>query len=292
MSLVRAVRVPAACACAQARRSADRLEHALRQAGVAGGVPWRAKVAGPVKHVSFLVDGKVRWVDRIAPFAFGGGRDLNTFGLSNGKHVLELRAYGAKSWTRHAFVVRVKNEPFTLATVGIKTKEKVTGVLPVQALFTGVPPSRVLLYLDGRLIDHDTSAPYLFNWDTRRGKNGVHTLTLAGRAHDGRVVRSRVQVTVANDVVRPPQIAADSLVDGQTVSGLQHWLVQTGGSVAKVEFLVDGTVRGTSNAAPYSYDWDTSMETPGSHALVVRVTGADGTVVQQSLTVTVAAAAP
>ncbi len=124
---------------------------------VAGDVPWRAKVGGPVKHVSFLVDGKVRWVDRIAPFAFAGGRDLNTLGLSNGKHVLELRAFGAKSWTRHRFVVRVKNEPFTLATVGLKAKQKVTGVLPVQALFTGMPPARVLLYLDGRLIDHDTS---------------------------------------------------------------------------------------------------------------------------------------
>jgi N-acetyl-anhydromuramyl-L-alanine amidase AmpD len=256
---------------------------------VAGDVPWRAKVGGPVRHVSFLVDGKVRWVDRIAPFAFAGGRELNTFGLANGKHVLELRAYGSKSWTRHRFVVRVKNEPFTLATVGIKAKQKVTGVLPVQALFTGVAPSRVLLYLDGRLIDHDTSAPYLFHWDTRRAKHGVHTLTVAGRARDGRIVRSRVQVTVANDVVQPPKLVADSLVDAQSVSGQQHWLVQTGGSVAKVEFIVDGVVRGTSTAAPWSYDWDTSAETPGAHALVVRVTGADGTVVQQALTVTVAA---
>jgi N-acetyl-anhydromuramyl-L-alanine amidase AmpD len=256
---------------------------------VAGDVPWRAQVGGPVKHVSFLVDGKVRWVDRIAPFAFAGGRDLDTLGLANGKHVLELRAYGAKSWTRHHFVVRVKNEPFTLATVGLKAKQKVTGVLPVQALFTGVPPARVLLYLDGRLIDHDTSAPYVFHWDTKRAKDGVHTLTVAGRARDGRIVRSRVQVTVENGVTLPPKIAADSLVDGQTVSGLQHWLVQTSGSVAKVEFLVDGAVRATSTAAPYSYDWDTSPETPSAHALVVRLTGADGTVVQQSLTVTVAA---
>ena len=60
-----------------------------------------------MKHVAYLVDGKVRWVDRIAPFAFAGGKPLNTLGLQNGKHVLEVRAYGAKSWTRHRFTVRV-----------------------------------------------------------------------------------------------------------------------------------------------------------------------------------------
>jgi chitinase len=94
---------------------------------------------------------------------------------------------------------------------------------------------------------------------------------------------------VANDALQPAKIVADSLVDGQPVSGVQHWLVQTSGSVAKVEFVVDGVVRTTSNAAPYAYDWDTGAETPGQHALVVRAIGQDGIVAQQSLTVTVAA---
>jgi N-acetyl-anhydromuramyl-L-alanine amidase AmpD len=257
---------------------------------LAGEVPWRTTVRGPVRHVSFLVDGKVLWTDRVAPYAFAGGkRLLDTFSLRNGKHRLEVRAYGAKSWTRQRFVVRVRNEPFTLAPVDLKPKQIVAGVVPVQAVFTGAPPARVLLYLDGRQIDHDTSAPYLFKWDSRRTTDGLHTITLAGRARDGRVVRSRVQVRVANDALQPAKIVADSLVDGQPVSGVQHWLVQTSGSVAKVEFVVDGVVRTTSTAAPHAYDWDTGAETPGQHALVVRAIGQDGIVAQQSLTVTVAA---
>jgi N-acetyl-anhydromuramyl-L-alanine amidase AmpD len=254
---------------------------------VAGRVPWRVKVSGPVRRVSFLVDHKLRWTDRIGGFAFGGGRPLDTFGLRNGKHVLELRAYGAKSWTRHRFVVRVKNEAFTLAPVGLQAKQKVTGLVPVKALFTGVPPARVLLYVDGKLVEHDTSPPYVFNWDTRRVGNGAHALTLAARARDGRVVRSRVGVVVANNVVQPAAIAADSLANGQTVSGLQHWLVQTSGSVAKVEFLVDGAVAATTTNAPYAFDWDAAAASPGLHALGVRVTGADGFVAQEDLTVTV-----
>ena len=254
---------------------------------LAGKVPWRTTVGGPVRHVSYLVDGKVRWVDRIAPFAFAGGKPLNTLGLENGKHVLEVRAYGSKSWTRHRFAVRVRNEAFTLAPVGLKAKEKVVGMLPVQALFTGVPPARVLLYLDGREIDHDTSPPYLFKWDTRRATDGLHLLTLAGRARDGRVVRSRIPVNVVNGSVLPAAIAGDSLVDGQTVSGTQHWLVQTSGTVAAVELSVDGVTRATLTKAPYAWDWQASAETPGPHRLSVRVTGADGAFVEQALTVTV-----
>jgi N-acetyl-anhydromuramyl-L-alanine amidase AmpD len=252
---------------------------------VAGAVPWRTKVDGPVRHVSYLVDGKVRWTDRIAPFSFAGGKLWNTVSLRNGVHKLEVRAYGAKSWARQAFAVRVRNEPFTLAPVGLKAKQQVSGMLPVQALFTGVPPARVLLYLDGALIDHDTSAPYVFRWDTRRAPDGLHTLTLAGRARDGRIVRSRVQVNVAN--AQPAALVSSSLADGQTVSGTQHWLVETSGGVAKVELSVDGAVRATLTKAPYAWDWDTTAETAGAHTLTARVTGAGGTAVEKSFTVTV-----
>ena len=256
---------------------------------IAGDVPWRTRVVGPVTKVAFAIDGKVRWVDHVAPFAFSGGKLWRTVDLRNGKHALEIRAYSARgSWTRHRFTVRVRNEPFTLAPVGIEPRQQVSGVLPVQAVFTGVPPSRVLLYLDGRQVDHDTSPPYVFRWDTRRTTDGAHTLTLAGRAHDGRIVRSRVQVLVANAVSMPAKIVASSLADGQTVSGVPHWLVETSGNVARVEFVVDGAVRATATAAPYAYDWDTSAEAAGSHSLAVRATGANGAVAEQTLRVTVA----
>jgi hypothetical protein len=49
-------------------------------------------------------------------------------------------------------------------------------------------------------------------------------------------------------------------------------------------------VHATATGAPYFYDWDTSTETPGPHALAVRAVGADGTVLEHALTVTVAPA--
>ena len=254
---------------------------------VAGRVPWKIEVGGPVERVAFLVDGKVRWIDHIAPFQFAGGRRLwNTTTLRNGVHKLELRAYGANSWTRRTFTVRVKNQPFSLAQVAFKPNQVVSGVIPIHAIFTG-RPARVALLLDGREIDHDTSTPYLFKWDTRRTKDGRHTIALVGRAPDGRLVRSAVTVVVDNADVAP-KIVSSSLADGQTVADVQHWLVQTSGKIDHVEFSVDGAVRSSPSVAPYALDWDTAQETPGQHQLTIRAVGADGTVAQQSLTVTVA----
>src|SRR5581483_3150294 len=134
----------------------------------------------------------------------------------------------------------------------------------------------------------DTSAPYLFKWDTRRTKDGLHTLALAGRARDGRIVRSRVLVDVVNKTVQPAKIVSSSLVDGQTVSGTQHWLVATSGSVARVEFDVDGLPQVTQAKAPYAYDWNTTDEAAGTHQLTVRAYGIEGDVASQTITVTVA----
>jgi N-acetyl-anhydromuramyl-L-alanine amidase AmpD len=257
---------------------------------VAGRVPWRTKVGGPVERVEFLVDGRVKWVDHVAPYAFAGGGLWNTTTLRNGKHRLELRAYGTTSWTRRTFTLRVRNERFTLQQVAFKPNQQVSGVVPVRAIFTG-KPALVRLVVDGKVVSHDTAVPYLFQWDTRKAKDGPHRITLVGNAPDGREVRSTVVVVVNNAAVAP-QLVADSLVDGQTVAGVQHWLVQTGGKIDHVEFSVDDVVRGTSATAPYAWDWDTAQETPGQHMLLVRAIGADGAVAQQQLTVTVAPTAP
>ncbi|MES1246414.1 MAG: N-acetylmuramoyl-L-alanine amidase [Actinomycetota bacterium] len=257
---------------------------------VAGKVPWRVDVSGPVKRVAFLVDGKVRWTDHVAPFGFAQGAPLNTTTLRNGRHVLELRAYGTRSWTRRRFTIRVRNAPFTMQQVAFKPKQQVSGVVPVRAIFTG-KPSSVRLLLDGKVIQHDAKAPYVFTWDTRRSADGMHTVALVGRAADGRVVRSAVQVLVDNAAVTP-RIAASSIVDGQTVAGTQHWLVTTTGAIDHVEFSVDGVVRGTAAAAPYAWDWDTTQDAPGPHVLVVRAVGKDGEVAQLQANVTAVASAP
>jgi CHRD domain/Bacterial Ig domain len=55
--------------------------------------------------------------------------------------------------------------------------------------------------------------------------------------------------------------------------------VTAAAGVTRVEFLVDGAVVGTSTAAPYTFEWDTSTVADGTHSLTARVTDAANAVV-------------
>jgi hypothetical protein len=252
-----------------------------------GREPWAAVVKGPgITRVDFLVDGKLRWRDRTKPFAFARGTGLNTFALKNGRHTVEVRAYGPRgAWTRSRFAVRVSNAPFTVrATV----PSSAAAIVAVQARAAGAKAARVELWVDGRRVDHDTRAPFVFRWDTRRIQDGKRVVELRARAVDGRTAARRVVVVVRNTpAVVPPGVTSQTLAEGQVVAGPVPWTAEVQGTVEKVEFLVDGVVRATVTQAPWTYAWDTVGETDGPHRVTVRATGA-GKTAESSVTVVVA----
>lgn len=249
--------------------------------------PWAAVTTGPgITRVDFLVDGKLRWRDRTKPYSFARGSGLNTFLLANGRHTLELRAFGPRgAWTRKRLRIRVANRPFTVRTT---VPGSVTGTVPVQARVTGAKAKRVELWVDGKRLDHDTRAPFAFRWSSTRVGDGEHVVELRARARDGRTAAVRRRVYVTNGVAAgAPTIASQSLVEGQRVVGPVEWSADVRGTVEKVEFLVDGAVRGTVTAAPWTFAWDTGTEPEGPHRVTVRATGG-GKVAEASVTVTVA----
>jgi hypothetical protein len=58
--------------------------------------------------------------------------------------------------------------------------------------------------------------------------------------------------------------------------------------VAKVEFYVDGALKGTDTTAPYAFDWNTLPETAGAHALKAVATDVPGLTGSHQISVTVA----
>jgi hypothetical protein len=276
----------------------------LRVGPLAGIVPWRARTTGGVRSVEFVVDGRVVWTDRRPPFAFAGGRGLNTTRLANGPHVLELRAYG--DGTRHDITRRtvvVDNRAFRLTTAGARDWSRVRGTVRLRARAWGAKARSVVLKVNGRVIARDARTPYAFRWNTRRVKDRKHVLELEARSVDGRVATRRLARVVRNRPVRPPRprpkpkpvppkapplaIVDQSVADGQEVDGLVVWRVFVQGRVERVEFSIDGTVRGTDVAAPYTLGWDTALETPGPHVLAARAVGPNGKAVTARVTVTV-----
>jgi hypothetical protein len=115
-------------------------------------------------------------------------------------------------------------------------------------------------------------------------------VTLVAVAADGRVAKRRLPLVVTNHVVQqpkpkprpkpkplpPPDVTAQNLADGQSVTGLVDWRAHTIGPVARVEFVVDGTVIATATTEPWATAWDSSTVAPGPHTLEVRAFTNDG----------------
>jgi bacterial leucyl aminopeptidase len=72
----------------------------------------------------------------------------------------------------------------------------------------------------------------------------------------------------------PLTLTGMSVADGQEVTGLVLWRVDVRGRAERVEFVVDGVVRGTDVAAPYTFGWNASAEPAGTHRLTARAVGA------------------
>jgi len=281
-----------------------------------GIVPWRAATKGPAAaRVDFLLDGERLWSDHRAPFAFGGRRGWNTTQLPNGPHVLVVRAVGRNGKAAVSrLAVNVRNREFAVTTAGLRSWQRVRGKLTVHANVFGARTTGIGLYVDGRVVSRDRAAPFRLTWNSHRVADGRHRLTVAAEARDGRIAKRRVPVVVHNKPLpkpkpkpkpkpaprpkpkpkppAPPVVTAQSLAEGQTVQGPVAWTVQTTGPVVRVEFLLDGTPRGTATAAPWTFAWDATPEPPGPHRATVRAVTADGRTAESTVTVTVAPPAP
>lgn len=76
---------------------------------------------------------------------------------------------------------------------------------------------------------------------------------------------------------------------GGAVSGTYGWAATPSdvSATAKIEFLIDGAVKGTDTSSPYGYVLDTKTLTDGVHTWVVKATASDGRVATVSEQVTV-----
>ena len=230
---------------------------------VRGTFRWRARTTGPVRKVEVAVDGKVRLRDLRVPF----GGLWETRGLRNGRHTIVLRAHGPRGVTAVArFRVLVKNRPLVLRA---SAPREVAGVLELGAAVTDGKARKVLLFLDGKRIDHDTSRPFAFSWNSLRVANGRHVLLIRATDRFGRTATKRLTVTVVN-----PAIVSQAVADGV-------WTVETKGRVERVELLADGEVQATLTEAPYS--WPLSFD-PTGRALAARALGLNGAVVEAPAT--------
>jgi N-acetyl-anhydromuramyl-L-alanine amidase AmpD len=265
-----------------------RIESSLASGVIEGRSDWRARTTRRVERVEFRVDGRLVWRDHRAPY----GHALNTALLRNGRHRLEVRAIPRRGKIVLARqTVRVANRAFDLTTAKLHDGQDVRGVLTFHANVRGATPHGITLLVDGKPVSRDARRPFALRWDSRRVRDGRHTLELVARAVDGRLARRSVRVLVHNKAPRmrtaAPKIVTQSLREGEVVSSAVVWRFQLRGSVARVEIRVDGKLRGALTEPPLAWMWDTTLEQPGRHVLTARAVSRDGRSSETRVAVTV-----
>lgn len=167
-----------------------------------------------VYRVEFFVDGKLRWRDRVGPFAFHRGNGWDTRSVPNGRHLLTAKIYGRRGYRMlRRYPVRVNNKPIDLALTGVAPEGGLRGEVTVGAT-PSYPVRRLVLYVDGRPVSRDASAPYRLRWDSTAAVEGPHRLVVYGRTAGGRRAVADVPVIVANgDLPASLDLALDAPVD-------------------------------------------------------------------------------
>lgn len=168
-----------------------------------------------VYRVEFFVDGKLRWRDRVGPFAFARGRGWDTRTVPNGRHLLTAKVYGRRGYRMlRRYPVRVDNKPIELLLEGVAPDGGARGDVTID-IAPSYPVTRLVLYVDGKAVSRDGSAPYRLHWDSTAAAEGPHELLVYGRTAGGRRAARLVPVVVANASDLPPSVdlALDAPVD-------------------------------------------------------------------------------
>jgi hypothetical protein len=241
--------------------------------------------------VEFILDGRVVHVDRRRPFVY----PLNTAKLANRSYKLQVHGIaGPGRYDVEGAWARVDNKTFALTSAGARPWMLAPRTLKLRVRPWGQKAAKMVFTVNGKVRTVDSRPPFLFSWSSQGLRPGRHVLQVLATSIDGRTAVRRIPVVVPQPpkprVAPKPKpvplaIAGMNVADGQQAVGLVVWRVETRGKVARVEFLVDGVVRGTDVAAPYTFGWNAAAEAAGEHRLTARAVGSNGKAAERSAVV-------
>ncbi len=228
---------------------------------------------------------------------------------TTGGTTTSYRWQGLKPNQSYRFVVRAQSQAGTSAAVGsrsVRTLDdhpavaitgpsagaSVQGIVPIRFTaqpnrHTRSPIQRAVVYVDGRYVGEDWSAPWEpIPWDTREVANGRHSVRVTVTDQASRSATATVSVDVRNPT---PGVRIVDPTAGEHVVGtvdVAYVLSPAAWDWESVELLVDGSWSASGSPGdPLSVD--TTWLDPGPHTLQVRASDPRRTVTSSPVTVTV-----
>ncbi len=146
--------------------------------------------------------------------------------------------------------------------------------------------NRVEFLVDGVEVGQDTSSPYAVNWIATVGNHTVQARAFDNGGASNTTTAASISVNALPVVSLTEPDGGESYVAGSSVA-FTATASDSGGSVNRVEFLVDGAEVAQDTTSPYGVNW---IATVGSHTVQARAfdnVGASRTTTAVSISVNV-----
>ncbi|HET8541118.1 MAG TPA: Ig-like domain-containing protein [Anaeromyxobacter sp.] len=245
---------------------------------VAGNVPvtFAPADANTIARVELWVDGVQKGADYAAPWSVTWAA-----GTAAARPTLVAKAYDAAGNVAMSAPISVLVKDAVGPTIAISAPTNgatVRGTVTVSATAADqAAVARVDFYVDGLFHSSDASAPFQASWSTTAVADGAHVLS--AKAYDearNETTSAPVTVTVDNS---PPTVVIDAPLPGSNVpaGAVAVTMSVTDANVARVELWVNGALKGTDVAAPWSITWSTGTFL-GAASLVAKAYDSGGNV--------------
>ena len=168
----------------------------------------------------------------------------------------------------------------TTAPTVTASESGTNGTITLNATATdNVGVSKVEFYVDSVLKGTATAAPYTLSLNSTTLANGSHSYVAKAYDAAGNIgSSSAVSFSINNPV---PDTTAPTVTASESGSSGTITLSATASDnvgVSKVEFYIDGTLKSTLTAAPYSTALNSTTLSNGSHSLVAKAYDAAGNI--------------
>ena len=180
---------------------------------------------------------------------------------------------GKQLWSAPVWVTQGASSGDTTAPTVSASESGTSGSIALSATASdNVGVSKVEFYVDGALKATDTASPYTASLDSTTLANGSHSLVAKAYDAAGNVgTSSTVSFSVSNSTggdTAPPTVSASESGTSGTITLSATASDNVG--VSKVEFYVDGALKATDTASPYTASLDSTTLANGSHSLVAK----------------------
>lgn len=187
------------------------------------------------------------------------------------------------------------NKPPEVQLLNISDGETVSGRVDIQVDASddnGL--SKVEIVIDDVVeqtkgLSGETTFQYPYRWNTTGFSNGSHTIEAVAYDTDGKT-GSSPQITVnVNNPDEPPTVSINNPSNGETVSAkvLIKVTALDDKAVDRVEFYIDGELKGSDNTQPYEHVWNTTEYSNATHFIKVIAYDSANQSSEQEINVTV-----